>query len=57
MIGDGMPVARVALALLQAGHRDAAADLLIAAAPMADPVADLVAEGRTLRVRVREVAR
>ncbi len=58
MIADGVTPARAALALLAAGHRDAAADVLAAAARMPAATVDLVRmPGNALAVRVREVTR
>ncbi len=56
-VAAGLDAARAALALLAAGHANAAADVLVASSRMTRPVIDFLQDGRDLRVRVREDVR
>lgn len=56
MIADGLTPGRAAIALLAAGHGDAAADVLVAASRMPAATVELARmPGNALAVRVREV--
>ena len=54
MIAEALDPARAVLALLAAGHTDAAADVLIASGMSDDRRVDLTTDGVALRVTIRE---